>query len=93
LTHSIKKGIRIKGLAFIEVLLPCATNFGRYVLKTGDPGKVQKWINDRVVTIKKAESMSPEELKDKVLIGEFVERERPGVVESYQSMLKRLKEV
>jgi len=93
LTNSIKKGIRIKGLAFIEVLLPCATNFGRYVLKTGDPGKVQKWINDRVVTIKKAESMSPEELKDKVLIGEFVEREQPGVVESYQSLLKRLKEV
>lgn len=92
LTNSIKKGIQIKGLAFIEVLLPCATNFGRYVLKTGDPAKVQKWINDRVVNVKKAEKMSQEELKDKILIGEFVERERAGVVETYQSMLQRLKE-
>ena len=33
LVASIKKGIQTKGLAFIEVLLQCPTNFGRYVLK------------------------------------------------------------
>jgi 2-oxoglutarate ferredoxin oxidoreductase subunit beta len=46
-----------------------------------------------VVTVKKAEKMSAEELKDKVLIGELMEREQPGVVDNYQSVLKRLKEV
>jgi 2-oxoglutarate ferredoxin oxidoreductase subunit beta len=91
LTNSIKKGLQIKGFAFIEVLLACTTNFGRYVLKTGDPKKVQEWIHERTISIKGAQTMSPEELKDKILIGEFVERERPGVVERYQELLQQIK--
>ena len=88
LTRSINKGLQIRGLAFIEVMLGCATNFGRYVLKSGDPKVVLKWINDRTVTIKKAKKMSQEELEGKFLIGEFAERERPGVVDRYQDIVR-----
>ncbi len=40
LANSIKKGIQTKGLAFIEVLLQCPTNFGRHALKTSQAQEV-----------------------------------------------------
>ena len=90
LANSIKKGIQTKGLAFIEVLLQCPTNFGRYVLKTSNPQDVLKWIKDHSVSQKEAEKLSQEELAGKYLIGEFVYRpERTGIVERYQEFLKK----
>jgi 2-oxoglutarate ferredoxin oxidoreductase subunit beta len=88
---SIKKGIQTKGFSFIEVLVQCPTQFGRYVLKTGDPVKILQWYKDHTVTLKKAEKMTPEELKDKMLIGEFAHRtDRTGVVERYWDMIKKI---
>jgi 2-oxoglutarate ferredoxin oxidoreductase subunit beta len=92
LVQSIKKGIQTKGMAFIEVLLQCPTNFGRYALKTSQASEVVKWIKDHTVTKKEAEKLSPEDLKGKVLLGEFIYRpERTGIVERYQEFLKRYK--
>jgi 2-oxoglutarate ferredoxin oxidoreductase subunit beta len=89
LANSIKKGIQTKGLAFIEVLVQCPTNFGRYVLKSSSPQEVIKWIKAHSVSIKDAEKLSPEELKGKSLIGEFVHHtDRQGIVERYQQFLK-----
>jgi 2-oxoglutarate ferredoxin oxidoreductase subunit beta len=91
LVRSIQKGIQTRGLAFIEVLLPCPTNFGRYVLKTGDPLQVLKWIKEHAVTAKEAEKLHPDELEGKPILGEFVHRtDRPGIVERYQELLERL---
>jgi 2-oxoglutarate ferredoxin oxidoreductase subunit beta len=91
IVSSIKKGIQTKGFSFIEVLVQCPTQFGRYVLKTGDPIKILQWYKDHTVTLKKAEKMTPEELKDKMLIGEFAHRtDRTGVVERYWDMIKKI---
>jgi 2-oxoglutarate ferredoxin oxidoreductase subunit beta len=88
---SIKKGIQTKGFSFIEILTQCPTQFGRYVLKTGDPVKILQWYKDHTVTLKKAEKMTPEELKGKMLIGEFAHRtDRTGVVERYWDMIKKI---
>ena len=90
-TNSIKKGIQTKGFSFIEILVQCPTQFGRYVLKTGDPGKVIKWYKKNTVRLKKAEKMSPEQLKGKMLIGEFAHRkDRTGIVERYWQMVKEV---
>jgi 2-oxoglutarate ferredoxin oxidoreductase subunit beta len=90
LVSSIKKGIQVKGLSFIEVLLQCPTNFGRYVLKTSQPQEVLKWIKDHSLYKKDAEKLGPEELAGKYLLGEFVYRpERSGIVERYQELLKK----
>ena len=58
LVASIKKGIQTRGLAFIEVLLQCPTNFGRYVLKTSSPQEVVKWIKEHSVTPQEAEKLT-----------------------------------
>jgi len=90
LVNSIKKGIQTKGLAFIEVLLQCPTNFGRYVLKTSNPEDVLKWIRDHTMTRKEAEKQGKEACAGKYLIGEFVHRpERSGIVARYQEFLSK----
>jgi 2-oxoglutarate ferredoxin oxidoreductase subunit beta len=90
LIGSIKKGIQTKGLAFIEVLVQCPTNFGRYVLKTNQPQQVLQWIKEHVVSMKEAEKIPLEERRGKYLIGEFLYRtDRSGIVERYQELLKK----
>ena len=91
LINSIKKGIQTRGFSFIEILVQCPTQFGRYVLKTDDPRKIIKWYKKNTVRLKKAEKMSPEELKDRILIGEFAHRkDRTGIVERYWQMVKEV---
>jgi 2-oxoglutarate ferredoxin oxidoreductase subunit beta len=90
LVNSIKKGIQTKGLAFIEVLVQCPTNFGRYVLKTNEAQEVLKWIKEHSIYMKDAEKATPEELQGKYLLGEFIHRtDRPGIVDRYQQFLKK----
>ena len=92
LVSSIKKGIRTKGLAFVEVLVQCPTNFGRYVLKTSQPRDVVNWIKNHTVSRRDAKTLSPEELQGKLILGEFVHRtDRSGIVERYQEFLERHK--
>jgi 2-oxoglutarate ferredoxin oxidoreductase subunit beta len=91
LINSIKKGIQTKGFSFIEILVQCPTQFGRYVLNTSDPGDIIKWYKKNTVRLKKAEKMSPEQLKGKMLIGEFAHRkDRTGIVERYWQMVKEV---
>ncbi len=92
LVRSIKKGIQTKGLAFIEVLVQCPTNFGRYVLKTNRPQEVLNWIKDHTVSQKEAKGLPPDELRGKAILGEFVHRtDRIGIVARYQEFLERHK--
>jgi 2-oxoglutarate ferredoxin oxidoreductase subunit beta len=94
LANSIKKGIQTKGLAFIEVMLQCPTNFGRYALKTSSPLEVVKWIKEHSVSQKEAEKLSAAALLEKRVIGEFVYRpERTGIVERYQKLVQEHKGV
>ncbi len=92
LVRSIKKGIQTKGLALIEVLVQCPTNFGRYVLKTNQPQEVLNWIKNHTVSEKEAKDLSPEQLRSKSILGEFVHRtDRSGIVARYQEFLKQHK--
>ncbi len=85
--------IQTKGFSFIEILVPCPTQFGRYVLGMSDPREVVQWYKDNSVTLKKAEKMSSEELEGKFLLGEFAHREdRTGVVERYWDAVKKIQE-
>ncbi|HEX2923464.1 MAG TPA: thiamine pyrophosphate-dependent enzyme [Chloroflexota bacterium] len=87
---SIKAGIENKGFSYIEVVVPCTTQFGRYVLKTEEMPKNIQWIEDHTVTLSQAEKLSIEEREGKMLLGEFVRRERTGVVQRYMEMIERM---
>lgn len=88
LTNSIKKAIQKKGFAFIEVFSQCPIQFGR---KTGKGTAVQMMedYKSRSVTGKEAEKLSPEKLKDGIVVGELVDIDKPEMVEEVKKMKNR----
>lgn len=73
----IKKGLSHSGFGVVEVLSQCPTHFGRYALGSGSPAKLLDWIRGICVPKDLADAMSPEELKGKLVTGEFVDVVRP----------------
>lgn len=74
---SIKKALSHKGFSFVEIVCQCPTNFGRRALSTGDAVKGMHWIDECSVNRKQAENLSPEALKRKFVLGDFLERSEP----------------
>lgn len=87
LKESIKKAIQTKGFSFIEVLSQCPTAYGR---KAGfmDVGEMLRWFKESAIPIEQSKKMSEEELEKKIVIGEFVQRRRPTLVEAVQAMIR-----
>ena len=66
-----------EGFAVLEILSQCPTHFGRYALNTGVPVKVLDLMRYFYVMTDKTKNMDAEELEDKVILGEFVNKTRP----------------
>jgi len=81
LVKTAKKAIQKKGFAFVEVLSQCPVEFGR---KTGIGNAVQmlEWYKTKSVTVTRAKDMSPEELADRIVVGELVDIEKPELIET-----------
>jgi 2-oxoglutarate ferredoxin oxidoreductase subunit beta len=85
LTNSIKKAIQKKGFAFIEVFSQCPVQFGR---KTGIGSAVQM-LEDykrRSISAKEAAKLSDKELKDRIVVGELVDIEKPEMLEEVEKI-------
>ncbi|NVM01119.1 MAG: 2-oxoacid:ferredoxin oxidoreductase subunit beta [Candidatus Helarchaeota archaeon] len=81
--------IEHKGFSLIEIVSQCPTYFGRRN-DMGDPVELYNWIKDNSIHLNKAKSMSDEELKDKIVIGEFHEERRPTLTEKYMKLIDTL---
>ena len=81
LVKTAKKAIQKNGFAFVEVLSQCPVEFGR---KTGIGNAVQmlEWYKTKSVTVTRAKDMSPEDLRDRIVVGEFVDIEKPELIET-----------
>jgi len=90
LKESVKTALQMPGFKFIEVVTHCPTAYGR---RAGfkDIGKMLEYYKGNAVTAKQAEKMSEEELEEKIVIGEFVKRERPTLVETVYAVIKEAK--
>ena len=74
LKEAMKKALKTKGFAFLEVVSQCPTAFGRRVgLKTA--AEMLRWFKKNSVPRKKAERMTEEELIGKIVVGEFVHQQ------------------
>jgi 2-oxoglutarate ferredoxin oxidoreductase subunit beta len=71
LTRTLKKAIAHRGFSFVEVLSPCPTQFGRRNAFRSPYAMIQA-LKNTCISLEKAKGMPPEELKGKVLVGEFV---------------------
>jgi 2-oxoglutarate ferredoxin oxidoreductase subunit beta len=88
MVKTIKKAIQKKGFAFVEVLSQCPVEFGR---KTGMGNTVQmlEWYKAKSMTITRAKTMKPEELQDKIIVGEFLDIEKPELMDTLAQVRAR----
>jgi 2-oxoglutarate ferredoxin oxidoreductase subunit beta len=82
----MKAALQHKGFAVVEALTSCPIQFGRRN-KVADPAKMVERIKNMVVTKTAAEKLSPEELAEKFVIGEFVNTRKLELTERYAKLL------
>lgn len=81
----LEKAIRKRGFSVVEVISNCHVQFGRRN-EMGDPVTMIKWMKENAVTVKKAEKIPPEQLKDKFTIGVLTDVEKPVYTEEYEKI-------
>ena len=89
LTNSIKKGLRKEGFAFIEVISPCPELYGK-MNRLGTAFEMLK----RLISISRIRHhiLAAEATFDpdsRIICGEFVDRERPGLIARLRDRVKR----
>jgi len=89
LTRLIAEAARHKGFSVVEAVTACPVSFGRRnKMPTGY--EMLMWQKEHAVPVERAKKMSPEELKDKFLIGELHRSEAPEYTELYERLVKSL---
>jgi 2-oxoglutarate ferredoxin oxidoreductase subunit beta len=79
--ESIKKGIEREGFSLIEVMSQCPTGYGRRN-KMRTAIKMIEWMKENTIPLRKAEQLEKEGMhtSNKIVIGEFVDRKKIGLV-------------
>lgn len=91
LTKQIENAINHEGFSVVEAMCDCPTLFGRLNKRGNAAQMVLRW-KDTAVNIAKSKTMTEEELKDKVIIGEFVNRtDRKEYTKLYDELTERAK--
>jgi len=90
LKESIKKALQLQGLRFIEAVTQCPTAYGR---RAGfkDVGEMLRYFKQNSVPAEEAEEIGEEGLEGKIVVGEFVNRKSPTLVETVYSVLEEAK--
>ncbi|MHA1143848.1 MAG: thiamine pyrophosphate-dependent enzyme [Candidatus Helarchaeota archaeon] len=79
-----------KGFGLLELVSSCPTYFGRKN-DMAEPIDLFRWIRSNTIHLDKAKDMSAEELKDKIIVGEFVNTKVPEYNESYEELIARVR--
>jgi 2-oxoglutarate ferredoxin oxidoreductase subunit beta len=83
----MKKAITTKGFSFIEAVSPCPTAFGRRV-GFKDVAEMLRWFRDNSIPLEQSSGMSDQELRGKIVTGEYVHREKPTLTDNIYSVAK-----
>ena len=70
LVNAIKKALAVHGFAFVEVLSPCPTQFGRRN-QYESAAEMLKMLSERCISKEEAQQLSREELGGRIITGEF----------------------
>lgn len=84
----MKKALDKKGFSVVEIISDCPISFGK-MNKMRTAVEVLKWIKDIAVSKKALENLSVEERKEKFVIGEFLDIDRPDYNERYNEIIKK----
>jgi len=91
LTESIKKALQKEGFSFIEVVSQCPEIFGRYN-KMETPLKMTQWFKKAFQVQHFSDPAKAEITPDKIVVGEFVDIEKPSYGRLLREMTTRAKE-
>ncbi len=91
MTRCIKKALQKKGFSLIEVISQCPVQFGR-VSGLGSGVNMLKYYKENSVSITKAKDVDPEALEGKIIVGEFVDREKAELTEEYARIMRQAAE-
>ena len=87
LTRSIKKAIQKKGFAFVEVISQCPVQFGAKT-GAGNAVKMLEMYRERSISVKKAAEMNPQEIGDRIVVGELIDTVKPELCEEVAALKK-----
>jgi len=91
LTESIKKALQKEGFSFIEVISPCPELYGRYnQMKTGLD--MMKWFKEASEVQHHLDPAKAEITPSKIVLGEFVDIEKPSFGRFLGEMIARVQE-
>jgi 2-oxoglutarate ferredoxin oxidoreductase subunit beta len=87
LKASIKKAIQLHGFRFVEAVTHCPTAYGR---RAGFKNirEMIEYLKGNSVPVQEARKMAEQELEGKIVVGEFVERKRPTLVDTVWTIIK-----
>ncbi len=91
MTRSIKKGIQKKGFALIEAVSQCPVQYGR-ASKLGGAVDMLKHYKENSIRINKAQKMDETALQGKIIVGEFIDREKAELSEQWVRLRREMTE-
>lgn len=85
----IEHALQNDGFSVVEAMTPCPTYYGRKN-KLGGAVELLTMLKENAVNIKAASALSEDKLKDKFLIGEFVNKAEPEFTSEYTKMVQQV---
>jgi len=90
LMESMQKALTKKGFSFIEIRSQCPVSYGRKVGKRTGSEALQEY-KDISVRTNEAAKMIPEELKDKIVIGKLIEKDKAEFTDNLYRLNKEIR--
>jgi 2-oxoglutarate ferredoxin oxidoreductase subunit beta len=88
LTRTMAKALTTKGFSFIEVLAPCPTLYQRRN-RLGDGVDTLKYYKEKSIVQNGANTAAVGlGFQSEIIVGEFVERQRPSLLEEYDARMR-----
>ncbi|HUT72166.1 MAG TPA: thiamine pyrophosphate-dependent enzyme [Desulfatiglandales bacterium] len=91
MTRSITKALQKNGFALVEAISQCPVQFGR-AAKLGKAIDMLKYYKSKSVNWKRARDLGEEELRGKIIVGEFVDMEKPELASQWTRLKEELME-
>jgi len=83
------KAILHNGFSFIEIISQCPVQYGKVIGKRNNAVDMLMDYKNRSINVRKAKELSPDELKDKIVVGEFIEdKEVPELTQEIKRLRK-----
>ncbi len=88
LQKMIVEAINKKGFSFVEAIAPCPTHYGR-ANKMKTAPLMMNWIKNNSISIKGSEKLSEDELKNKFVLGKFVDKSKEDYSTKYRKIVEK----